>query len=206
MNKEIKNIYKNTSLFSYFGCKDREMDEIIKNIPENIKNYDVIEPFCGWFALIRYLINILKIDTNYICNDNDDNLIDLFKCMVNEEENNKVVEEIKNYMIDINKNKYNEIKKIKNNSSYLFARLLYCIRYGLFPTAKKVNINYERLKNFIIYKKVNFICCDAYDLIEKNKDNENAFLELNNIKIKFSTFVRFCGNKHITQNNYVANY
>ena len=48
----------NISLFSYFGNKDNEIEIIKDNIPD-LNNIDtIIEPYCGSFALTRYLLNI----------------------------------------------------------------------------------------------------------------------------------------------------
>ena len=87
---EIENI----PLFSYFGNKDNEMKEIIKNIP-NMKNTDIIiEPYCGSFALIRYLLKIYPNKT-YICNDNDEMLIKVYKTL----QNDNTFEEIYNFLL-----------------------------------------------------------------------------------------------------------
>ena len=54
----VKKNIKNIPLFSYFGNKDNELCTIIENVP-NMDDIDIIiEPYCGSFALIRYLIYI----------------------------------------------------------------------------------------------------------------------------------------------------
>jgi len=46
----------NKALFTYFGNKYREMDMILKNIP-NLDEIDtIIEPYAGSFSLIRNLV------------------------------------------------------------------------------------------------------------------------------------------------------
>ena len=46
----------NKALFSYFGNKDREIEKIMKNMPD-MNNIDIIiESYCGNFSLIIYLI------------------------------------------------------------------------------------------------------------------------------------------------------
>ena len=68
----------NIPLFSYFGNKDNEMGDIIKNLP-NMNHIDtIIEPYCGSFALTRYLLTMYP-NKKYICNDNDELLIKTYK-------------------------------------------------------------------------------------------------------------------------------
>ena len=89
---EIENI----PLFSYFGNKDNEMKEIIKHIP-NMNNTDIIiEPYCGSFALIRYLLTIYPNKT-YICNDNDEMLIKVYKTL----QNNAKCKELINFFLSL---------------------------------------------------------------------------------------------------------
>jgi len=52
MKTEIINI----SLFPYFGNKDIEIEEIYANLPDMNTVDVIIEPFCGSFALTRYLL------------------------------------------------------------------------------------------------------------------------------------------------------
>ena len=71
------------------------MSTIIENIP-NINDIDiVIEPY---FALIRYLIHMYP-NKQYICNDNDNMLIDTYKCLQNDDECNNLIEFYKNFEI-----------------------------------------------------------------------------------------------------------
>ena len=48
----------NKPLFSHFGNKDNEISVIKDNLPD-METIDVtLEPYCGSFALIRYLIGV----------------------------------------------------------------------------------------------------------------------------------------------------
>ena len=56
----------NKALFSYFGNKDREMKQIINNLPD-MNNIDIIiEPYCGSFSLIRHFIFYIQIRNIYV--------------------------------------------------------------------------------------------------------------------------------------------
>ena len=78
-------------MFSYFGNKDNEIINIIENVP-NMDDIDIIiEPYCGSFALIRYLIDIYPNKT-YICNDNDKMLIDTYKYLQNDDNCDELID------------------------------------------------------------------------------------------------------------------
>ena len=56
-------------------------------------------------------------------------------------------------------------------------KIYYNIRPGMFPTNKKVNINYDRLSKFKDYSlNISFQNIDGYDMILQYKNNEHAFL------------------------------
>ena len=66
------------------------MDDIIKNFP-NFDNIDIIlEPYCGSFALIRYLISIYP-NKIYICNVNDELLINTYKTIQDDEKCDELI-------------------------------------------------------------------------------------------------------------------
>jgi hypothetical protein len=166
-----------TYLFSYFGNKDRELEEVYRNIKNEIINCEtIIEPFGGSFALIRYLVNN-DINKEFIVNDNDKLLIETYSYMINEEQNLLMRNKIRDFLIDIDKEKYNNMKKDRNIFSFLFTHLYYQINFGLFPI-RKVNIDYDRIEKFIKYKNIIFKNEDAYDIIEKHKNNDKAYIFL----------------------------
>ena len=50
----------NIALLPYFGNKDRELDNINNNLP-NMNDIDIInEPYCGSFAVIRFLLSVYR--------------------------------------------------------------------------------------------------------------------------------------------------
>lgn len=177
---------KKTYLFSYFGNKDKEVEEIYKFIEPKIKEFKtIIEPFGGSFAFIRYLINEKNFNHyEYIVNDNDKLLIKTYNTYKDEIKNNENIEIYKKIFEECkgDKNKYKKEIKKDDVNSYLLYHTYYNINKGMFPEKKKNTINLkniiERVKKFTMYKDVNFIDIDGFDLIEKYKDNEKAFLFL----------------------------
>ena len=100
---------QNIPLFSYFGNKDNEMDDIIKNLP-NFDNIDIIlEPYCGSFALIRCLINIYP-NKIYICNDNDELLIKTYQALQDDVKCEELISFYKEFEIK-DKDHYDTFKK-----------------------------------------------------------------------------------------------
>ena len=172
---EIENI----PLFSYFGNKDNEMKEIIKHIP-NMNNTDIIiEPYCGSFALIRYLLKIYPNKT-YICNDNDEMLIKVYKTLQNNAKCKELINFFSNFEIK-NKEHYDEFKKENSVRSYLFTHIIYRIRNGLY-NENKHNFNEKDINRLVHfnknYKKINFIHGDAQTTFNKYINNSKAFLFL----------------------------
>lgn len=160
------------------GNKDREMNIIKDNLPD-LNNIDtIIENFGGTFALIRYLINELNLSKNYIVNDNNENLILMYKYLIDEDNNNKCIEKIKKKIVDIDKEKYNKIVKKKNFFSFLFSNMFYYRRPGVYPKEgiKQRQYLYDKINYFLNYKNINFMSLDAYDLFEKYKDDERCFI------------------------------
>ena len=74
---------KNKALFSYFGYKDREIEKIMETLPDMNDIDIIIEPYCGSFSLITYLILIYP-DKKYICVDNDKKLIQAYNDIIDD--------------------------------------------------------------------------------------------------------------------------
>ena len=130
MKKNIKNI----PLFSYFGNMDNELNTIIENMP-NMDDIDlIIEPYCGSFAVIRYLIDIYPNKT-YICNDNDKMLIDTYNYLQDDYNCNELIEFYNNFEIK-DKLHYDTFKKENPIRSNLFTHIIYRIRNGLYDANK----------------------------------------------------------------------
>ena len=85
----------NKALFSCFGNKDREIEKIMENLPDMNDIDIIIEPYCGSFSLIRYLILIYP-DNKYICVDNNKKLIQAYNDIIDDDKYNKILNNLKN--------------------------------------------------------------------------------------------------------------
>ena len=173
--KKIENI----PLFTYFGNKDKEMHIIKENVPD-MNNIDIIiEPYCGSFALIRYLTSIYP-NKKYICNDNDEMLIKTYNALQDDNICNELVEFFKTFEVK-DKVEYDKFKKEKSIKSYLFTHIIYNIRNGLYDKNKR-KMNERDINKLIFfnktYKNIEFVCDDAANIINKYINNEKAFLFL----------------------------
>ena len=62
----VKSKIKNIPLFSYYGNKDNEIETIMQHIPDMNDIDIVIEPYCGSFALTRYILTNTRIKNIYV--------------------------------------------------------------------------------------------------------------------------------------------
>lgn len=163
-------------LFIYSGAKDKEMKEI-KNFLPPLENINMImEPFGGSFALTRHLHNEFP-DKEYYVNDIDPTIISIYQHMCDPKRCQQVITDIKSFLPEIDKTKYNLIKKTKTVAAELFQRVFFNIAPGLFPQ-KTVNINFEVMESFPQYGNVKFLHGNGIDMCEKFKDNPSVFLFL----------------------------
>ena len=185
-------VIKNIALFTYFGNKDNEMDIIQNNIPDLTNINTIIEPYCGSFALTRYLLTRYP-DKKYICNDIDDMLIETYKTLQDDLKCQKIIDFFKIFEIQ-NKEHYDAYKKERTVESYLFTHIIYSIRNGLY-NANKHKLN-ERDINKIIhfnknYKNIVFYCGDSKEIIENNINDAKTFIFLDPPFLLTSSFYTF---------------
>ena len=130
----------------------------------------VVEPYCGSFALTRYMLDKYP-DKKYICNDNDEMLINTFKTLQNDDKCNELIEFYKTFEIR-DKKHYDEFHKEKTICSFLFTYVIYRIRHGLYDKNKhKFNDkDINRLVHFNKhYKNIEFVCGYAKHIIDQYK-------------------------------------
>lgn len=196
---------KNHFVFSYFGNKRQECKFIYDNIEDTLKEVKtIIEPYCGSSAISYYISIKQPKKFKYILNDNDENLIKLYKLMKDNDEKeitnfentfNELINNFNSYDNDNDRKPYYEsIKKYNNLCSYLFTHKYYAIRFGLYPPMTKINkikpfkfIDYP-IYHFLINEDVEILNNDALDLFkdfkDKGKDNfiilDPPYMALNN--------------------------
>ena len=180
---------KNHFIFPYFGNKRTEVQHIDfihdKDKMENITT--IIEPYAGSSAFSYYVSLLYPNKYKYVLNDNDENLIKLYKIMKDE----KLINEFDKLINDII-NKFNSYDNDKDRKQFylsidddygkwFFYHKYYNIRYGLYPNISKINkIKKFSLKdcdiyNFIKNEDVELLNDDAINIYEKyNNSNKNV--------------------------------
>lgn len=208
---------KNHFFFAYAGNKRNECDDIYsKYLNETLKDEKIttiIEPYCGTSSISYYTSLKHPKKYNYILNDNNKQLIDLYKMVKNgeykkiNEEVNKYVNEFNKYTNDVERKKYYDtIIKDNNIYSYLFINKYYSIRAGLYPLMertkqiKPLKIEEIPIYNFILNEKITFLNIDALDIINKYKDNETTILILD------PPYVQTCNSFYCDQNMNIYEY
>jgi site-specific DNA-adenine methylase len=132
-----------------FGNKRNELKLLLPIIePEITDNTIFIEPFCG-SCVVSF--NVFKKHNNikYHINDIDSLRIQYYKNTIDEEKRNELYK-IENEIAEKGIDYYYSIVNSKddNNLKYVISRRIYFIRYGLFPTNKRI-VSKEISNNWI---------------------------------------------------------
>jgi site-specific DNA-adenine methylase len=175
---------KNHFFLPYFGNKRTECDKLYNEIKDNLDNIEyIIEPYCGSAAFSYYISTLHPKKFKYILNDNNKNLIDLYKLMNDDEKINDFIVKLNKISKDINKDKYNNLKKVDLLENYYYTNKIYNIRPGLYPSdEKKIKTDFTNLKetpiiNFLKNEDITFLNIDGIEIIEKY-NNENCLMFL----------------------------
>lgn len=174
---------KNHFLYSYAGNKRQEAETIINLINfDNIKN--IIEPFCGSSAMSFRIWKKYKNDFNYYLNDNDEDLINIYKLLKTEtaEHIEEEVNKIKNTVSNKEEwlNLLNEYKETKNIYLFIFfTKYSIMSRFGFYSikmpkTPFKIT---DETKNFIEFiKSPNVVISnnDWFNIFDKFKDDDTT--------------------------------
>jgi len=181
---------KNHFFFPYLGNK-RQMVEIFYNNID-LSNYKtIIEPFAGSAAVSYYISLQNPGKFEYIINDNNKYLIELYKIAKNKKKLKTLENKINNLLFDkdnnfISKQEYDKIKKEDNIEAYIISNKYHSIVPGLYPLIKldkqnKLNkLNFEDIPiiNFIRNEKIKFYNIDALDIFNKYHNNKEALIIL----------------------------
>lgn len=206
MNKE-KKIKKSECFFPYLGRKtNKEIKPIYNLIEEKKLNYNkIIEPFCGGFGLSYYFYN-KGFKGDIILNDLDENLINFYKDVKENklkdyiDKFNEFKKTLKYNEIDLNDCIYDKQTR-KDNSIYFKKRdkqkliinklnddnnkdlfyfylnkKLFSIYYSRFNKNDEQLEKYKQCEDLI--KKSILYNEDAFNIIDKYKDDENALIYL----------------------------
>jgi site-specific DNA-adenine methylase len=174
---------KNHFFFSYSGNKRDEVETIHEALKNNLNNKTtIIEPFCGSSAFSFYIASLYPRRFNYILNDNNKYLIELYTIAQSPQKFNNLVERIRKLLNNINKEKYNSIVQQDDLYSYIISNYIYKIRPGLFPNKGNIKpvdafVNAPIIQ-FLRNENVKITNDDALQCYEKYKTSENNFIFL----------------------------
>lgn len=201
-----KKIKESECFFPYLGRKKNKEIKPIYDLIENkkLKYNKIIEPFCGGFGLSYYFYN-KGYKEDIILNDLDTNLINFYKDVKEDklkdyiDKFNEFRKTLKYNEIDLNNYIYNKqtrndavyfkkgdiqkllINKIcdENNKDLFYFYLhkkLFNIYYSKIPKDDEKLEKYKQCEDLI--KKSILYNEDAFNIIDKYKDDENALIYL----------------------------
>jgi site-specific DNA-adenine methylase len=178
---------KNHFFISYAGNKRTEVDKIYEIVEPKLKDITtIIEPFCGTSSFSYYISLKHPKKFNYILNDNNKHLIELYNIAKDDEKFKELIQELNLMSIDIDKIKYDKLIKEDNLKGWIIKNKIYAIRPGLFPNENnkyKISNNFDKLLNAPI---INFLRTeniimkndDAIDIINTHKDDKKCLIFL----------------------------
>ena len=170
----------------YFGNKRQEVKEIFNIVEPDLKNINtIVEPYCGSCALSFYISTLYPKRFQYILNDNNVHLINIFKILQDDEKADKFYNDLNLLLDGIDKEKYNAIVKDAKNDTlkWFFINKYYNIRPGLYPTTKGRVKDFRTIKeckfiNFLKTENIKIYCNDAINILNDYGDNENNLIFL----------------------------
>lgn len=181
---------KNHFIFGYTGNKRNEVEIINKYIEKkiNLENIKIIiEPFAGTSAMSYYISTLYPKKYKYVINDNDENLINLYRLMKDEDEFKLFLEKINNLLFNennefIKKDKYNELVKNNNLESYFIKNKFYNLRPGLYPSSRKVtklnilDVSKMPICQFLRDEEVELYSKEAVEIVNQYNNKDNLIL------------------------------
>ena len=181
---------KNHFLISYFGNKRKEtpqLIEVFENIYTDNPNIDtIVEPFCGTSAFSYFLSVKFPKKFKYILNDNDKNLMELYKIASDDILLNEFIDKVKLMILGLNKDTYKKYIKEQNIEGWFLSNKIYSIRAGLFPldfNEEKELKTLEKIKespilSFLKNENIEFKNQNGTNVYAEFKTDSNAFIFL----------------------------
>lgn len=172
---------KNHFCFSYPGNKRQEVDRLYNNLNLVDIKY-IVEPFCGTSAFSYYVSTKHPGEFQYILNDNNKYLVDLYnilknvkKCRLFEIELNEVIEGIND------KEGYENLKQDDNIVNWFILNKHCRIRPGFYPQdreLKEVKFDDYPIVKFLREEKVRILNNEGIDIVKRYKDKKNCLVFL----------------------------
>jgi hypothetical protein len=199
---------KNHFLLSYFGNKRNEVEGLYNEIINKLEVITtIIEPFCGSSAFSYYISTKHPKRFQYILNDNNKFLIQLYLIAKDETKLKKLVAVLNNKIKNIDREKYNLIIQEDNIIGWLIKNRIYNIRPGLFPNdEKRVLKSFDYLFNcpiinFLRNEKIKIYNMDAIKLMEAYSNNNKC--PLWTLAQHQKSFDELAAEKRIDENSYL---
>lgn len=170
----------------YAGNKRREVERIYNFLNQDVleKTTTIVEPFCGTSAFSYFMSLKHPKKFNYVLNDNNEHLIELYKIAKSKTKLNKLVTTLNEMIIDIDKEKYNKMIKVNDLCGWIIKNKIYSIKAGLFPNdAKKIMRDFEYLKtcpmiNFLRTEKIKFTNDNGINIYDTYANKKNCLIFL----------------------------
>jgi site-specific DNA-adenine methylase len=206
---------KSHFLIGYEGNKRLEMEEIHNYLEDKFDGIDtIIEPFCGTSAMSYYLSLKYPKRFKYILNDKNEELIQLYHLIKNEEQFNIFLVELNEKVkLIINKEAYLEAIKPKTFMSWFISNKIRSFKAGLYYPYYKPK-KYDFLKcgiiNFLRTEKIEVLCGDGTEIVKQYQDNKNCFLLIDppyllsnndNYKYKDTDIYEYCKKQGLNKMN-----
>lgn len=162
------------------GNKKNELKFLLPIIEPQITTSTIfVEPFCGSSIVSFNIFKKINKNIDFHINDLDTFRINFYKNMTKEKERQKLYK-LENEIVEKGEEFYNNIVKGKDDDylKYVISKRIHSFRHGIFPTNKKI-ILHEITDNWKEFLNKSIITNNDYlDILNKYKDNENAFLYL----------------------------
>jgi hypothetical protein len=173
---------QNHFYIAYWGNKRAEVINITNNIKfDNIET--IIEPYCGSCSMSYYISTLYPKRFKYILNDNDKNLFEMYKIIIDDEKS-LLFENTYNELIDgIDKEKYKELIKRNDIYGWFIKYKIYAMRPGMYPTddrktmIRKIKLSDYKIYDFFKNEDILYTSEDGLECYKKyNNNNKNIIL------------------------------
>ena len=167
------------------GNKTRELKLLLPIIEQHItKDTIFVEPFCG-SSVVSFNVYMKYNNIKFHINDIDPFRIQFYNNMKDEEGRNEFYK-LQDKVLDTNNGEstYYEIlgkskSKMKTDyNAYVISKTIYAFRTGLYPTTKTPNKKIISENWIKFFNKATITNEDFKIILDKYKDNENAFIYL----------------------------
>lgn len=171
----------NHFFIAYPGNKRQELPLIYKELDfSGIKN--IIEPFCGSCAFSFYISKNQPGKYNYILNDKNEYLKQMYEIMTDENKINDFENMINNELHNlVNKENYNKFCKRNDIYGWFIKNKYYKLRPGLFhmqDKLKPIDLRKTQIYEFYNNENIEFLNEDGLDIYKKYSSNDENMIFL----------------------------